>query len=34
MEQDLITMGWMERNMHQMLLDFKALAEAKVPAHA
>jgi uncharacterized membrane protein len=32
--QDLITKGWMERNMHQMLLDFKALAEAKVPAHA
>jgi uncharacterized membrane protein len=32
--KDLATKGWVERQMHQMLADFKALAEAKVPAHA
>ena len=32
--KDLASKGWVERNTHQMLLDFKALAEAKVPAHA
>ena len=28
---DLMAKGWMERNMHRMFEDFKALAEAKVP---
>ncbi len=32
--KDLVNKGWVERNTHQMLADFKALAEAKVPAHA
>ena len=32
--KDLMTKGWTERQMRQMLADFKALAEAKVPAHA
>jgi uncharacterized membrane protein len=32
--KDLISKGWMERSAHQMLEDFKALAEAKVPTHA
>jgi uncharacterized membrane protein len=32
--KDIMTKGWMERNGRQMLADFKALAEAKVPAHA
>jgi uncharacterized membrane protein len=32
--KDLATKGWVERNTHQMLTDFKALAEVKVPAHA
>ena len=32
--KDLAAKGWVERNTHQMLMDFKALAEAKVPAHA
>jgi hypothetical protein len=32
--KDLISKGWMERSAHQMLADFKALAEANVPAHA
>jgi uncharacterized protein YndB with AHSA1/START domain len=32
--KDLMTKGWAERQMHQMLADFKALAEAKVPAQA
>ena len=32
--KDLVTKGWVERNTHQMLADFKALAEATVPAHA
>jgi uncharacterized protein YndB with AHSA1/START domain len=32
--KELISKGWMERNMHQMLADFKALAEASVPARA
>ena len=31
---DLMAKGWMERNMHRMFEDFKALAEAKVPAKA
>lgn len=30
--QDLVAKGWMERNMHQTLADFAALAEAKVTA--
>jgi uncharacterized membrane protein len=32
--KDLVGKGWAERSTHQMLADFKALAEAKVPAHA
>ena len=32
--KDLMTKGWMERQGRQMLADFKALAEAKIPAHA
>lgn len=32
--KDLVTKGWVERNAHQMLAEFKALAEATVPAHA
>jgi uncharacterized membrane protein len=31
---DLMAKGWMERNVRQMLEDFKALAETKVPVHA
>jgi hypothetical protein len=34
MEQDVITMAWMARNMHQMLLGLMALAEMEVQAHA
>ena len=30
----LMTKSWVERNTHQMLGDFKALAEATVPARA
>ena len=32
--KDLVTKGWVERNTHQILSGFNALAEAKVPAHA
>ena len=32
--KSLMSRNWIERNTHQMLGDFKALAEAKVPAHA
>jgi len=32
--KDMVSKGWMERQEQQMLADFKALAEAKVPAHA
>ena len=32
--KDLMTKGWMERQGREMLADFKALAEAKVPAKA
>ncbi len=32
--KDMLNKGWMERNMHNILADFKAMAEAKVPAHA
>ena len=32
--KDLMSKGFMERNVRQMLADLKALAEAKVPAHA
>jgi uncharacterized membrane protein len=32
--KNVMTKGWVERNTHQMLGDFKALAEAKVPARA
>jgi hypothetical protein len=32
--KDLASKGWVERNTHQMLTDFKALAEAKVPVPA
>jgi uncharacterized membrane protein len=32
--KDFLSKGWMERNMRNSLADFKALAEAKVPAHA
>lgn len=31
--KDIMTRGWFERQTRQMLADFKALAEAKVPAH-
>jgi ligand-binding SRPBCC domain-containing protein len=30
----IATKGWVERSHRNMLADFKALAEAKVPAHA
>ena len=30
--KDLMSKGWMERNNRRMFEDFKALAEAKVPA--
>ena len=29
-----VNKGWAERNTRNSLADFKALAEAKVPAHA
>ena len=32
--KDLMSKSWVERQTHQMLADFKALAEANVPAHA
>jgi uncharacterized membrane protein len=32
--KDLLSKGWMERHMRNMLTDFKALAEARVPAPA
>jgi uncharacterized membrane protein len=32
--KNVMTKSWIERNTHQMLGDFKALAEAKVPARA
>ena len=32
--KDFMSKGWMERNMHRMFEDFKALAEANVPAKA
>ncbi len=32
--KSLVTKGWVERQTRQMLADFKALAEATVPAHA
>jgi uncharacterized membrane protein len=32
--KNLMTKSWVERNTRQMLGDFKALAEATVPAHA
>ncbi len=32
--KDLVTKGWVERQTRQMLADFKALAEAKIAAHA
>jgi hypothetical protein len=32
--KDLVSKGWVERNTRQMLADFKALAEAKVPVPA
>ena len=32
--KDMATKGWMERNTRNIVADFKALAEAKVPAHA
>ena len=32
--KDLLASGWMERNHRQIMADFKALAEAKVPANA
>ena len=31
---DFVGKGWVERNTRNVLADFKALAEAKVPAHA
>jgi uncharacterized membrane protein len=32
--KDLASKGWIERQTHQMLADFKALAEAKIPQNA
>jgi len=32
--KDLVNKGWADRNTHQMLADFKALAEAKIPVPA
>jgi len=32
--KDLLASGWMERTHRQIMADFKALAEANVPAHA
>lgn len=32
--EDLASNGWVERQTHQMLADFKALAEAKIPHDA
>lgn len=32
--KDLVSKGWAERSTRQMLENFKALAEAKVPVHA
>ena len=32
--KNLVTKGWVERNTHHMLVEFKALAEATVPALA
>ena len=32
--KDFMSMGWMERNMARVFEDFKALAEANVPAKA
>ena len=32
--KDIMSKAWIERNTRQSLADFKALAEAKVPAHA
>jgi len=32
--KELVNKAWAERHMRQVLADFKALAEAKVPAHA
>lgn len=32
--KNLVTKGWVERNTHQMLAEFKALAEATVPVPA
>ena len=32
--KDLMSKGWMERNMRRLFEDFKALAEANVPAKA
>lgn len=32
--KDFVGKGWVERNTRNVLADFKALAEAKVPAHA
>ena len=32
--KDLFAKGWGDRQGHKMVQDFKALAEAKVPAHA
>ena len=32
--KNVMTKSWVERNTHQLLSGFNALAEAKVPAHA
>ena len=32
--KDIMNKGWFERQTRNMLADFKAIAEAKVPAHA
>ena len=31
--KDMVSKGWMERNTRNILADFKAMAEAKAPAH-
>ena len=32
--KDMVSKGWVERNFRNSMADFKALVEAKVPAHA
>jgi hypothetical protein len=32
--KDIVNKGWVERNHRNMLADFKAMAEVRIPAHA